>query len=275
MEGQILAFSAVHIAGLEKWQVDFLSCPHINLEEWSLYQDLFQHICVLWGTPNMKSYPDEDIHWSLSLPWHRTTSWARSGDPFICFCSRRLPFLFAITLPRRVWKLVKTCHRRCNFSSFIKIRLFWDLGSLSCRRSSFHINVDIVLYFFCLGLVPTKVLPFTHCVVVGVYLSAASLKYGFIKIKVNIYTYLGGCSINPPTASLCPCPPLISRAFFISSLLDVYVVHCTQLPPPLVCTLLWCWPFATGLMEGCFIFSYNLIIAMTMKLLIFFCFCFV
>lgn len=141
MEGQVLAFSAVHIPGVEKWQVDFLSCPHQS-----------GRVISLPGFGKAK-----DIHCSLLLPWNRTTSWTSFGDPSICFCSRRLPSLFAITLPRRVWELA-------NLSWKVPFLIFHkDKFVLRPRQSflqkvmsSFHINVDIVLFFFRLGPLPTK-----------------------------------------------------------------------------------------------------------------------
>ncbi|CAJ0930806.1 unnamed protein product [Ranitomeya imitator] len=45
--------SAVHIPGVENWAADFLSRQDLASGEWELHPEVFQQICLRWGTPDV------------------------------------------------------------------------------------------------------------------------------------------------------------------------------------------------------------------------------
>ncbi|CAJ0947618.1 unnamed protein product [Ranitomeya imitator] len=45
--------SAVHIPGVENWAADFLSRQGLASGEWELHPEIFQQICLHWGTPDV------------------------------------------------------------------------------------------------------------------------------------------------------------------------------------------------------------------------------
>ncbi|CAJ0944865.1 unnamed protein product [Ranitomeya imitator] len=47
-----LVISAVHIPGVENWAVNFLSRQGLASGEWSFHPEIFQQICLSWGTPS-------------------------------------------------------------------------------------------------------------------------------------------------------------------------------------------------------------------------------
>ncbi|CAJ0931096.1 unnamed protein product [Ranitomeya imitator] len=150
--------SAVHILGVENWAADFLSCQCLASGEWELHPEVFQQICLCWGTsdvdliasrlntkvPNFiaRSQDPQAIRAdALISPWHRF----------------HFPYVFPpLPLRPKVIRRIKMegdsfdpSRPRPAMSRMDKVVLRPSPSFLPKVVSSFYLNEDIILPSFC------------------------------------------------------------------------------------------------------------------------------